>query len=50
LNFSIELGLESLHSFVNGYRPETYRKRIEIFAGATEFCGSQAVLALTASK
>jgi len=25
------------------YRPETYQKRLEIFAGATEFCGSQAV-------
>jgi len=25
------------------YRPETYQKRIEIFASATEFCGSQAV-------
>ena len=25
------------------YRPETYQKRLEIFAGATEFCGSHAV-------
>jgi len=25
------------------YRPKTYQKRIEIFASATEFCGSQAV-------
>lgn len=25
------------------YRPETYAKRLEIFASATEFCGSQAV-------
>ncbi|MHC4540192.1 MAG: transposase, partial [Planctomycetota bacterium] len=25
------------------YRPQTYRKRLEIFAGATEFCGSDAV-------
>jgi transposase len=25
------------------YRPETYVKRLEIFAGATEFCGSDAV-------
>jgi transposase len=25
------------------YRPETYQKRLEIFASANEFCGSQAV-------
>ena len=25
------------------YRPETYQKRLEIFVGATEFCGSHAV-------
>lgn len=25
------------------YRPETYQKRLDIFAGATEFCGNQAV-------
>jgi transposase len=25
------------------YRPETYRKRLDIFASATEFCGGQAV-------
>jgi transposase len=25
------------------YRPETYQKRVGIFAGAAEFCGSQAV-------